>query len=107
MKIIVNGKEAGSKEKGCALCGATWGEYYGEIDGEKLFFCCDYCYMEFANMINEVKKRNNWDKVDEIEINGNYYAGRTCIAKHEGKSYKFYVKFNDEAGIETFKEIGS
>ncbi len=105
MKIIVNGKEAGTKEKGCALCGATWGEYYEEIDNEKLFFCCDFCALEFTNMIKEVKKRNNWDRIDELEINGNYYTGRTCTAKRQGKEYKFYVKFDDEGGIGTFKEL--
>jgi len=38
MKIEVNGNRAGDKDSGCALCGATWGNYYEEIDGEKLFF---------------------------------------------------------------------
>ncbi|MBP1357270.1 MAG: TA0938 family protein [Sulfolobus sp.] len=105
MKIIVNGKEAGTKEKGCALCGATWGEYYDVVDGENLFFCCDYCALEFKNMINEIRKRTGWSKIDELVINGNYYTGRTCIAKNEGKEYKFYIKFNDKAGIETFREL--
>lgn len=105
MKVIVNGKEAGTKEKGCALCGATWGEYYGEVDGEELFFCCNYCYLGFKNIIDEVKRRTGWGRVDEIQLNGNYYTGRTCVAKYQGREYKFYVKFNDEAEIETFREI--
>ncbi|BFH73013.1 TA0938 family protein [Sulfurisphaera javensis] len=105
MKIIVNGKEAGSKETGCALCGATWGEYYEEIEGQRLFFCCDFCALEFKNMINEVKKRTCWERIDELTINGNYYTGRTCIAKHNEKEYKFYVKFNEEGEIGTFKEL--
>ncbi|MCY0858823.1 MAG: TA0938 family protein [Sulfolobaceae archaeon] len=105
MKIVVNGKPAGTKETGCAICGATWGEYYAEVDGEKLFFCCDICAAEFINMINEVKKRAGWERVDEIEINGNYYAGRTCVAKHEGKEFKFYIRFGDEGEITTFKVL--
>ena len=105
MKIIVNGKEAGAKEKGCALCGATWGDYYEEVDGERLFFCCNYCALEFVNMVNEIKRRTGWGKIDELIINGNYYTGRTCVAKNGDKEFKFYVKFNEEAGIETFKEI--
>lgn len=32
MNIQVNGNKAGDKENGCALCGATWGSYYEEID---------------------------------------------------------------------------
>ncbi|BAB67721.1 TA0938 family protein [Sulfurisphaera tokodaii] len=105
MKIIVNGKEAGSKETGCALCGATWGEYYEEIDGDRLFFCCDFCALEFKNMINEVKKRTGWSKIDELIINGNYYTGRTCVAKLGEKEYKFYVKFNEEGDVGIFKEV--
>ncbi|ACR43194.1 TA0938 family protein [Saccharolobus islandicus] len=105
MKIVVNGKEAGTKENGCALCGGTWGDYYEGIEGEKLFFCCDMCALEFVNMVNEVKKRTNWSRIDELIINGNYYTGRTCSAKNGNREYKFYVKFNDDAGIETFKEL--
>jgi len=105
MKIIVNGKEGGTKEKGCALCGATWGEYYEDVDGQKLFFCCDICALEFTNMVGEVKRRNNWNRIDELVINGNYYIGRTCTAKYQEKEYRFYVKFNENGGIETFKEI--
>jgi hypothetical protein len=102
MRIIVNGNEAGTKETGCALCGSTWGDYYEEIDGQRLFFCCDVCALEFKNMISEVKKRTGWNRIDELVINGNYYRGRNCIARHEGKEYKFYVKFGDEGEIQTF-----
>ncbi len=105
MKITVNGSRAGDKENGCALCGATWGEYEEEIDGEKLFFCCDVCASEFKNMLKELKNRTGWKKIDEISIDGNYYKGRTCVAKNGEKEYKFYVKFNDNAEVETFKEI--
>lgn len=105
MKIIVNDKEAGTKETGCALCGATWGEYYEEIDGQKLFFCCDICALEFKNMINEIKKRTGLSKINELVIKGNYYTGRTCTVKNENKEYKFYVKFGSKGEITTFKEI--
>ena len=105
MKIQVNGSKAGDKESGCALCGATWGDYYEEIDGERLFFCCDVCATEFKNMLNEVKNRTGWKKIDEIIINGNFYKGRTCIAKSGGNEFKFYVRFNDNAEVETFKVL--
>jgi hypothetical protein len=53
-------------------------------------------------MISKVKKRTGWDRIDELVINGNYYPGRNCIARHEGKEYKFYVNFGDEVEIQTF-----
>ncbi|AAY81528.1 TA0938 family protein [Sulfolobus acidocaldarius] len=105
MKITVNGRTAGTKETGCALCGGTWGDYYEEIDGEKLFFCCDICALEFVNMLREVKKRTGWDRIDELVINGNYSSGRTCVSKRGGREYKFYVRFNEDAGVETFREV--
>ncbi|MGB9729597.1 MAG: TA0938 family protein [Thermoprotei archaeon] len=105
MRIVANDREVGTKENGCTLCGATWGEYYEEIDGQKLFFCCNICALEFKNMINEAKKRTNWIKIDELTIKGNYYTGRTCTAKNENREYKFYVKFGNEGEITTFKEI--
>ena len=105
MNIIVNGKVVGTKEKGCALCGSTWGDYYEEVEGERLFFCCDICAKEFKNMIKEVKVRTKWDKIDEIEIKGNFYTGRNCKVRSKGWVYSFYVRFTDEGDIEVFNEI--
>lgn len=105
MKIIVNGKIAGTKETGCALCGGKWGNYYGKINGEDLFFCCDICAAEFKNMLQELINRTGWKKVNEISIEGNYYTGRKCIAKENDKEYKFYVRFGENAEVTTFKEI--
>lgn len=104
MKIIVNGKEAGTKETGCAICGATWGEYYEKIDGEELFFCCDICAKEFSNMIQEVKKRTGWGKVEEVNIRGNWYSGRHVIAKSGNQEFRFYITFDEDGNIRTFKE---
>ncbi|QKR00652.1 TA0938 family protein [Metallosphaera tengchongensis] len=105
MKVITNGRETGKKETGCALCGGTWGSYYEDVEDQSMFFCCDLCAKAFINTVNEVKKRTGWDHLDQLELKGNYYTGRTCVARREGKEYKFYVKFNDEADIETFREL--
>ncbi len=105
MIVIVNGRKLGSKETGCALCGATWGEYYEEVDGERLFFCCDLCAKGFRSIVNEAKRRRNWDHVDEVVINGNFSMGRNCTLKGGGEEYRFYVKFNDDAEISIFREL--
>jgi hypothetical protein len=105
MRIIVNGREAGTRQTGCALCDARWGEYYKNIDNENLFFCCNICAEEFANMVKEVKKRTGWNKIDELIIEGNYYKGRTCRAKSDNNEFKFYVKFNESANIDIFNEL--
>ncbi|AWR98573.1 TA0938 family protein [Metallosphaera hakonensis] len=103
MRIVVNGKLAGTKEQGCALCGGTWGNWYQEVDGERLFFCCDICAKEFVNMIDKVKEITGWKKVDELVIEGDYYRGRNCEAKSGGKSLRYYVKFGEDAEVSTFR----
>ena len=88
-------------EKGCAICQATWGDYWEEIEGTRMFFCCDICAIEFKNMINEVKKRTGWKTIDEIKMTGNY-RGRECVALHEGKKYGFNIRFDSKGGIDLF-----
>ena len=67
------------KEKGCVICGATWGDYWEEVEGQRLFFCCDICAREFTNMVRTVKERTGWTTIDEIKTEGDY-RGRVCRA---------------------------
>lgn len=90
-------------EEGCALCEATWGNYWAEIDGQKMFFCCDICATEFRNMVNIVKEKTGWKTIDEIVMNGNH-RGRQCTAMSSGKIYHFFMKFDSTGAIQTFAE---
>jgi len=90
-------------EKGCAICQATWGAYREESDGQRMFFCCDICAIEFKNMINEVKKRTGWKAIDEIKMTGSY-RGRECVALFQGKRYGFSIRFDSKGGIDLFSE---
>ncbi len=105
MKVIVNGRPAGTKENGCALCGGTWGNYYESVEGEELFFCCNICAKAFINIVNEAKRRFNLNKIDYIELRGNFYRGRTIEVKDGERSHKFYIKLSDEGDITEFKEL--
>ena len=90
--------------EGCAICGSTWGNYWAEVEGEKMFFCCDICFIQFRNMINEVKRRTNWRTVDEIKIEGDY-RGRECVARLENNSYWFFVSFKSNGEIHRFNDL--
>ncbi len=90
-------------EEGCALCEATWGDYWAEIDGERMFFCCSICEIEFRSMVNEVKQRTGWRSIDEIKMAGDY-RGRECTALSGNHSFRFFVRFNSEGGIQDFSE---
>lgn len=83
--------------EGCALCESTWGDYWAEVEGQKVFFCCWVCAEAFKNMVREVKARRGWPAVDEIKIEGDY-RGRECVALNGAYSYKFFIKFDESNG---------
>lgn len=91
-------------DEGCAICGSTWGNYWAEVEGEKMFFCCDICFVQFRNMIDEVKKRTGWRTVNAVNIEGDY-RGRQCVAKQDdGSSYRFFIRFKSDGEIQKFEE---
>ncbi len=90
--------------EGCVICGATWGNYWREIEGQRMFFCCEICAVEFQNMIDEVKRRTGWKSVEEIKIEGDQ-RGRNCAAISGSKRYPFFIRFNSEGQIQAFSEV--
>ena len=88
-------------EKGCVLCEATWGDYWEEVEGQRMFFCCDICAVEFKNMIREIKSRTGWKSIDEVKIEGDY-RGRDCIALKGDKRYSFFVRFDSKGQVQDF-----
>jgi hypothetical protein len=91
--------------EGCAICGSTWGNYWGEIEGSKMFFCCDICYLELQNLVAKIKEETGWNAIDEINIKGNY-AGRNCLATFDKNSARFIVRFDSSGAVQTFKREG-
>ncbi len=94
-----------NNEKGCALCDATWGEYYREIDGEKMFFCCNICADIFENMVNTVKRETGWSHIDSVELHGNYSRGRNCTATSDGNTFKYYFRTYSDGRMMEFKKL--
>jgi hypothetical protein len=91
-------------EEGCALCGATWGNYWETIHGKSHFFCCDFCANQYRNMANEVKRRTGWGRIDRFEMEGNY-RGRICTAFNNAESYKFMISFTDKGEVRNFMRL--
>jgi hypothetical protein len=89
--------------EGCAICQSTWGNYWAEVEGQKMFFCCEICEVEFRNMIGEVKRRTDWSTIDEVKITGDQ-KGRECTALSGLSVFHFFVSFNSHGAIETFRE---
>lgn len=91
-------------EGACAFCESEWGDYWEEIEGQEMFFCCWICARAFGNMVQEVKRRTNWETVDEVKIVGDH-RGRDCTALRRDQAFRFHIKFNSETGeIVSFQE---
>ncbi len=90
-------------EQGCALCEATWGNYWAEVDGQRMFFCCSICEVEFRNMVNRVREKTGWTTIDELKMSGDY-RGRECTALSGDLSYQFFIRFDSKGDIQAFKE---
>lgn len=90
---------------GCALCGATWGDYWEEVDGSRLFFCCDVCAKQYRGIVGEAKRRKGWPTVDEIKMQGDF-RGRVCIVRHGPETYTFLISFFEDGEVRTFSELG-
>ena len=88
--------------EGCALCESTWGDYWADVEGQRMFFCCSICEVEFRNMVNEVKHRAGWKSLDEIKMTGDY-RGRECTAFSGSRSFRFFIRFDSEGKIQTFQ----
>jgi hypothetical protein len=88
--------------EGCAICGATWGNHWAEVESQRMFFCCKICETEFRNMIDQVKARTGWGAIDEIKIQGDQRS-RLCTAFSGNNAYKFTISFNSQGGIRTFE----
>lgn len=80
---------------GCALCDATWGDYWREIEGDNMFFCCSICADAFENMVKRVEQETGWKKIDSVNIEGNYSSGRNCVAVSGKKSVEYFFKHED------------
>ncbi len=91
------------QKDGCVICGSTWGDYWREIQGQRMFFCCDVCANEFSSMVSEVKKKTGWKTIDEIKMEGNY-RGRVCEALSGSQSYVFFISFADDGSVRNFVE---
>jgi hypothetical protein len=89
----------------CALCDSSWGNLWEEVEGTRLFFCCDLCVTQFRNLVNRVKSETGWTTIDRIDIAGDR-RGRTCNASRGGESYSCQVAFNAQGAIRAFSSSG-
>ena len=56
-------------------------------------------------MVKTVKKETGWNKIDYLELNGNYSKGRICMAKSGDKEFKYYYRTYGDGRLMEFKKL--
>lgn len=89
---------------GCAICDSTWGDVWEEVEGQRLFFCCDVCAVQFRGLVDRIKADTDWDHLDSLEIAGDR-RGRTCLAGSGTEEARFGFAFNSEGRLRRFGRL--
>jgi hypothetical protein len=91
---------------GCAICDSTWGNLWEEVDGQRLFFCCSICVVQFRALLRRMKDEHGWPHLDALEIQGDR-RGLECIGRWGSESLRVHVTFNPEGEILKFERLDS
>ena len=89
---------------GCAICDSTWGDVWEEVDGERMFFCCRLCVVQFRSLVDRIKEETGWSRLDSVDIAGDR-RGRTCRATSGTSAVEVRVMFNPEGRLWRFERI--
>jgi Ta0938 len=92
--------------EGCAICDSTWGDVWEEVEGERLFFCCDICVVQFRGLVGRIKQETGWRAIDSLEISGDR-RGRSCRAVSGGLEARFGFAFNPQGRLRRFERLPS
>jgi hypothetical protein len=88
----------------CAICDSSWGNFWQEVDGTKLFFCCDICAIQFRDLVARIKAETGWASIDSLTITGDRRA-RTFHAVRAGHAFDCEVAFNAQGKIRRFAAV--
>ena len=89
---------------GCAICNSTWGNVWEEVEGERMFFCCDRCVVQFRGLLRRIEQETGWERIDSIEIAGDR-RGRSCRAAFGSREGRFEFAFNSDGEVLRFRRV--
>lgn len=89
---------------GCAICNSTWGNLWEEVEGERMFFCCAVCLIQFRNLVGRIKSETGWPTVESIEIGGDR-RGRSCVATAGSAKFRAEFAFNSDGELLKFRRL--
>lgn len=87
---------------GCAICDSTWGDVWAEVDGERLFFCCELCVVQYRGLLDRIRHESGWATIDAIAIGGDR-RGRTCEVTRGTERARFVFSFDAEGKLLRFE----
>ncbi len=90
---------------GCAICDSTWGNVWEEVEGERMFFCCSTCVVQFRHLVGRIKEETGWPTIESLEITGDR-RGRTCVASAGPSTFRVWVAFNSDGELLRFEKLG-
>lgn len=85
----------------CAICDSSWGNLWEEVEGARLFFCCEICAVQFRGLVGRIRSETGWPSIDSLSIAGDR-RGRTCRAARGTATYECAVAFNAQGEIRSF-----
>jgi len=91
-------------QRGCAICGSTWGDYWDEVEGVKMFFCCGICAIQFKSLVSKIKEATGWKTIDGIAIKGDF-RGRVVTAESKKEGKRFFVAFDSKGAVRNFFKL--
>lgn len=90
---------------GCAICDSTWGDVWAEVEGERMFFCCDVCLTQFRHLVGRLREATGWPRIDSLEIAGDR-RGRRCEAGYGHERFRCFIAFNSDGDVREFRPGG-
>ena len=55
-------------------------------------------------MVRRVKENTGWEKIDYVNLQGNYSKGRNCTATNGDRKYSYYFRTYSDGKFITFQE---
>ena len=89
---------------GCAICDSTWGNLWEEVEGERMFFCCSICVVQFRGLVERIKEATGWPTIESLDLAGDR-RGRTCVATTGPETFRVRVAFNSEGRLLRFEPL--
>jgi hypothetical protein len=112
MRVLINGNEVGTEESGCAycgfpidslrvitvsgkfvcaICGSEWRSINIEVNGRKLFFCCEAHARLFMRLLNEVNRFVNIKLVNKLSITNDVDGKVVEVVDTDGNVHRLKV----------------